>query len=570
MKGFRKQVVFLGGLFLFLMAACEACPAEQAVDAAAVQKAVEAGKEFLRKSQGSDGLWVYQPETPEFNIGLSALVGIALLESGETKQDPVIQNVARIVRASAPKLTKTYALALAVMFLDRLNDGQRDVDLIRQLAFRIAAGQDRKTGGWSYDCRPLSATQQLQLQGFLKKNRGPFNFGKGPPDVSHVRGGQGADNSNTQFAILALWVARRRSIPVDHPLLLAEWRFRTTQCKDGGWGYGRDGSFEQVGAPGMTCTGLLALAIAQGLQRERSAQLRSGGSVDGADNTPNPRTLESLHADPAVAAATRFLANRMANATPAPQHTYFLWSLERMAVVYGFNDIQGKDWYGYGSHYILKQQKQDGSWEADNGPVADTCFALMFLTRANIVRDLTDNLSGKANLQVDASPPAEPAEKRSTQLKEIPAAEAEGLAKRLVKELAGAPAARRTEILAELEGAVDRTGHFTSTLAEAIPGLPSEAKEPARAVLTARLARQTARSLKAKLTNPEEDREVRLAAARAAAIKGAPDLISDLVDLLGSKDQELSAATEASLKRLTGQDLGRDPARWRAWLKSKG
>ena len=43
---------------------------------------------------------------------------------------------------------------------------------------------------------------------------------------------QGDDNSNSQFAMLALWAARRHDVPVEHALLLAEQRYRTSQHKE--------------------------------------------------------------------------------------------------------------------------------------------------------------------------------------------------------------------------------------------------------------------------------------------------------------------------------------------------
>src|SRR5262249_53995822 len=70
----------------------------------------------------------------------------------------------------------------------------------------------------------------------------------------------------------------------------------------------------------------------------------------------------------------------------------FLWSLERMAVIYDLKLVDGKDWYAWGSEIILKHQGDDGSWSERFPGVPDTCFALLFLKRANVVKDLTDKL----------------------------------------------------------------------------------------------------------------------------------------------------------------------------------
>src|SRR5207302_7228042 len=46
-----------------------------------------------------------------------------------------------------------------------------------------------------------------------------------------------ADNSNTQFAALGLWVARRHGIPVERAMLRLAGRFRMSQAPDGSWHY---------------------------------------------------------------------------------------------------------------------------------------------------------------------------------------------------------------------------------------------------------------------------------------------------------------------------------------------
>src|SRR5207302_4276459 len=99
---------------------------------------------------------------------------------------------------------------------------------------------------------------------------------------------QRSDNSNTQFAVLALWAAQRHGVPIDKPMTLVEKRFRTTQLPsgpdvqhgknlnmDGSWYYRRlDGSpgYENPSHwPTMTCAGLLGLAVAHGLTQKGTA-----------------------------------------------------------------------------------------------------------------------------------------------------------------------------------------------------------------------------------------------------------------------------------------------------------
>src|SRR5262249_22614039 len=71
---------------------------------------------------------------------------------------------------------------------------------------------------------------------------------------------------------------------------------------------------------------------------------------------------------------------------------YFLWSLERMSVVYDLKTVAGKDWYAWGSELLIKAQSPDGAWREAFANGSDTCFALLFLRRVNVVKDLTEQL----------------------------------------------------------------------------------------------------------------------------------------------------------------------------------
>ena len=76
------------------------------------------------------------------------------------------------------------------------------------------------------------------------------------------------DNSNTQFASLALWIARRHQLKVDPALRLLDQRFRAMQNPDGGWPYVHHGNT----TPTMTCAGLIGLAVAFGATNEAVLQ----------------------------------------------------------------------------------------------------------------------------------------------------------------------------------------------------------------------------------------------------------------------------------------------------------
>src|SRR5262249_45061090 len=74
---------------------------------------------------------------------------------------------------------------------------------------------------------------------------------------------------------------------------------------------------------------------------------------------------------------------------------YFLWSLERVCVTLNLETLAKKDWYNWGAEVLLANQKPAGTWEgeyADSG--ADTCFALLFLKKVNLARDLSGSIGG--------------------------------------------------------------------------------------------------------------------------------------------------------------------------------
>ena len=76
---------------------------------------------------------------------------------------------------------------------------------------------------------------------------------------------------------------------------------------------------------------------------------------------------------------------------------YFVWSVERVAVIYNLKTIEDWDWYDWGSQMLLdNQDATKGCWQnggyPGTSPAIDTCFALLFLKQANLAKDLTSKL----------------------------------------------------------------------------------------------------------------------------------------------------------------------------------
>ncbi len=132
---------------------------------ARVDRAIDEGVAYLKRSQGKQGSWAGQWEI--HTVGYAALPGLTLSECGLPADDPVIRRAAELVRRDAPKLDFTYEIALSILFLDRLGDN-KDRELIRTLAVRLIAGQMR-TGGWSYGCPLLAKKSQEEILAALQK-----------------------------------------------------------------------------------------------------------------------------------------------------------------------------------------------------------------------------------------------------------------------------------------------------------------------------------------------------------------------------------------------------------------
>ena len=214
------------------------------------------------------------------------------------------------------------------------------------------------------------------------------------------------DNSNTQFALLAVWTARRHQVPVDRTIALIVKRFRTSQNKDGSWGYRYANGGGDPERPAMTCVGLLGLAVGYGLP------------VDGgAKNGPPKWALKKPEEDPQVRAGLKALGRSVGQPAdrwqevPQP-NLYFLWSVERVGVLYQLKGIEDRAWYRWGAEALVANQHPDGKWDHGqyhgNHRVIDTCLALLFLKKANLADDLTKAVAFTPRRQV--LPPQPPEE----------------------------------------------------------------------------------------------------------------------------------------------------------------
>jgi hypothetical protein len=410
-------------------------------DQARVEKAVARGVAFLKdvivKGKGKGDPFLVR-------VGGQALAGLTLLSCDVPADDPAVRRVTEQVRGAAKDQWQTYDLALAVLFLDRLGEPD-DRDLIRTLALRLIGGQ-LAGGGWSYQCTQLKPEDYQELQAVLEglapgpgqfalggdgrpaarlgagevgalagvvgnlplaaaltpeKKPAPPKGGKGrlnnvpvlqyePGTKVDPQAGGGGDNSNTQFAVLAVWVARKYGVSVERTMSLVEAHCQAGQNDDGSFAY--SGGRGQQWPDSMTCSGLLGLAVGRG------AVYDDDGKARPARDPHIDKGLRYLAEHVVGSAGKKKGASGRLLGLDAHGDLYCLWSLERVAVAYDLQTFGGKEWYSWGVGHLLRWQAEDGSWSDIFAKVPDTCFALLFLKRANVARDLTDKLKSFSDL----------------------------------------------------------------------------------------------------------------------------------------------------------------------------
>jgi hypothetical protein len=601
--------------------------AARAADQQAVDQAIKRGVAYLKRS-GSGGAWTCQSH----DLGATALAGLTLLECDLPPVDPVLQRVTTYLRNNARAEMATYDQALAILYFDRLGKPE-DEPVLRLLTARLIQGQNT-LGGWSYACPVEAAGSPGAPAVGLLSNLSPPR-----PGLLNSTCG---DNSNTQFATLALWVSRRHQLPADQALAAVAQRFHSSQNVDGGWGYYLPPNAPCNTTATMTCAGLLGLAVGYGVAGE--AVLRTNLALKEANNPKRIKNPRDPGRDPAVRAALltlgdmingpyagaskggpaglqapRAAAGRRSGPGPgAPARVaapvidyYLLWSIERVASAFGLRTLGRRDWFDWGANLILANQQADGSFRGAYDAPIETSFALLFLCRSNLVKDLTKDLQGlirdpaevrlraggvggkglrgqESGLETSAVGKSErhPNTRRPSSIPELrpdgdaapepgTAAKKEALdpeAARLSAAVVQASGAEQEALIDQLRDA--RGGIHTQALAAAIPELSGAAKTRARDALAERLTRMTDATLRDKFK--DENLEIRRAAALAAAMKGETSFIPDLIELLNDPEPPVTRAAHAALKALTKEDFGptADATRadraeaitkWKAW-----
>jgi hypothetical protein len=302
----------------------QARDAAREITADDVRKAIEGGTKFLKQQQKHDGSWpdwsmTHQPS------GVTSLCALALLECGVPVEDDSVRRALEYLRRLRPeKIRTTYSVALQTMVFCRARQPGDLTAIERNVAWlerqQLRAGP--VAGAWSY------------------------------PEGS-------GDNSNSQFALLALYEAERAGVPVERKVWQSAQRYwEECQHPDGSFGYHMGAGFPGTGS--MTCAGITSLVITNDMIQppdvEVSGERINGCGVREADNTPVQRALQWLGAGFSVD------HNPSSNAiTREAWLFYYLYGVERVGRMTGNRFIGRHDWYREGAEKLVR------SWLGKNG-----------------------------------------------------------------------------------------------------------------------------------------------------------------------------------------------------------
>lgn len=355
-----------------------------AVTDKAVSDAIGKAVAWLRKTQAADGRFIGRYGS-SYALGETAIALLAMRYAGVSLEDRSVARGLKLLLESKSK--KVYVNSLIAQVLATVpRDSQTPVmkRKLKSLSSWLSRAQNRN-GMWTYHLLRQKMTDSVLYKG---------------------------DNSNTQFAILALWQLSEAGIePSVTTLRRCEKHFFETQLKDGGWGYlpeqkRGDAMIKAPSTPSMSATGLATMYIFQDLLHARGGRpcrtrrMPSGGrNADVANRiaaatgkvTGDIRKQFNTYRAKIVEAAKKTTSGNYALGGLDMYALYYLYSIERVAAASGSKHFGNIDWYDRGARLLLSDQGDDGSWgrtptvmragQGPTWPIAETAFGVLFLAK---------------------------------------------------------------------------------------------------------------------------------------------------------------------------------------------
>ncbi|WP_422927075.1 DUF4159 domain-containing protein [Singulisphaera sp. PoT] len=364
-----RRIVVVGIVLSLALASMR--PADAAVTAKEVERAIAEGVRFLKQEQKDDGSW--KDADGDARTGTTSLVSLALITAGEPLNSPAVSRALNYLRNFGPdELGSTYSVSLQTMVFAAA-EPRRD-------QLKIAANVEWLTRA---QIRP---GEKVLWPGTWTYSPNKSMFG---------------DNSNTQYALLGLNAASEAGIPVSAEVwALARRHWEKTQRHDGSWAYTPEPQTPASGS--MTCAGVSSLIIT-GLKRFQGKERIVGDQIEncglGGTNTKLQAGLDWL--------ATHFSVSQNFGNGPFWRF-YYLYGMERAGRLTGQRYFGNHDWYREGAERLVRDQNPiRGTWQGVNAeikPVVATSFAVLFLAKGRspvLVNKLRHNPRGDWNNDVD-------------------------------------------------------------------------------------------------------------------------------------------------------------------------
>ena len=322
--------------------------AQEAPPVEAVNTAIDRGVQYLVSMQEADGSWgsdhAYFPG--DTSGGETALILAALLHSGLKWDHQAIQRGVSYVRQTAP--TKYYGCCTRLL-MEEILLARQDGDHIEAATELILDGAGH--GYWDYP-------------------------------------GDQLDLSNTQYALLGLWLAHQAGVKI--PDKVFEKTMKVTmqyQLTDGGWAYfgplqgnmsTTASTADQPATASMTTAGLATVLFCYDVLSEKKS-----GAKKFEDDVKECMDKAVAWLDRhMVYTENTIVGGERQNSTDV-WYYYFLYNIERLATIADLDLVAGKQWYNAGAAELIKRQLPSGGWTTANNPsTTDTAFALLFLNRA--------------------------------------------------------------------------------------------------------------------------------------------------------------------------------------------
>jgi len=295
------------------------------------------------------------------------------IHAGMPENDPEFQTLLKSILDK--KLVSTYHVALAAMSLEEL-DRVKYQKRIAQCAQFLVDNQCAN-GQWDYGTPTIYAEDVAMPP--------PAPKGKPPRKVPVTRRREGppsGDNSNSMYAMLGLRACHDAGILVPRATIEQAAKFwrdsqsRTATVKGAplasaaeGWCYGKH-DHKPYGS--MTAGGIGSLVICDyilNVDWKKDAHVLAG--------------MEWLSKNFSVSFNPGPYEHAAMELNSPHQYFYYMYALERAAVLYGTEQIGQNYWFAKGVSALIDVQREDGSWRTKGSdPTADTCFAILFLRKA--------------------------------------------------------------------------------------------------------------------------------------------------------------------------------------------